>query len=83
MYCNSLPLLQEGSAPGWPDDFAITHIWPLSIQREEPTVLLYPLPFQYPHAKANSKIYYLQYCCFWAKTCKLICWYPGSQPGVI
>ena len=26
---------------------------------------------------------YLQICCFWAKTCKLICWYPGSQPRVI
>ncbi len=25
--------------------------------------------------------YYLQICCFWTKTCKLICWYPGSEPG--
>ena len=27
--------------------------------------------------------YYLQICCFWTKTCKLICWYLGSKPGVI
>ena len=27
--------------------------------------------------------YYLQTCCFWVKTCKLICWYPGWGPGVI
>ena len=26
---------------------------------------------------------YLLNCYFWTKTCKLICWYPGSELGVI
>ena len=28
----------------------IKHIWPLTIQEEGPTVLLYPLSFQYPYS---------------------------------
>ncbi len=30
------------------------------------------LSFQYPHTLANSKTYWLQICCCWTKTCKLI-----------
>ncbi len=25
---------------------------------------------------------YLQTCCFWTKTCKLICWYPDLEQGL-
>ena len=39
--------------------------------------------FKIPMTSPNAKIYWLQACCFWTKTCKLICWYPGSEPGVI
>ena len=48
------------------------------------------LEFQYtqgqlriPMTLANANIYWLPTCCFWTKTCKLICWYPSWNEGVI
>ncbi len=35
--------------------------------------------FKIPITLANAKIYWLQASCFWTKTYKLICWYPGWQ----
>ena len=49
------------------------------------------LEFQYTQGQfripltliANAGIYWLQDCCSWTKTCKLIYWYPGWASGVI
>ncbi len=39
--------------------------------------------FKIPITSAKAKIYWLWAFWFWTKTCKLICWYPGWDWGII